>query len=893
MDPQGEVKITDATCPRLKNRQISLTRVLLRFTAKTRELWTPLDRECSMQPLPQPKTGGWTFWRESADALFTQLDARPTGLTHTEADRRLRIYGPNLFEAVHAEMFLVKLGKRVLNPLVALLIAAAAVSGISGDFGSFFIIVVVLTLSMTLDMVQEYRAEREAEALRHSVAVHTDVMRNREPVAQPVSALVPGDVVLLRTGDLVPADGIVLKSEELQLDESILTGEPFPARKNSAPCTATDVADAHNALFAGTSVVSGKATMLLVETGARTRFGAIASALAASVPPTALEQGVRHLGLLILRLTIFLTLFVLLAHLASARPAMQSILFAVALAVGLTPELLPMVMTVTLARGAKRMALQKVVVKRLSAIHDLGAMDVLCVDKTGTLTQAKITLADSVDWQGRKSDRVLELARVNSRFQTGVRSALDEAILAGQAGPTDWVRRGELPFDFSRRCLSILARREGETLLVTKGAPEAVLSRSVAVEVDGLAHPLDDAWRARLETEQQRLNGEGFRLLGVATRSIPAHRDLTLTDESDLTFVGFCVFADPPKSDAARAVADLATLGIRLKVISGDQGDVVRHVANAVGLARETVLTGAEIAQLTDAGLAAKVEQIDLFARVDPDQKKRIIDALRNRGHVTGFLGDGINDAPAIHAAHVGLSVEGATDVARAAADMILLASDLNVLAEGVREGRRTFANILKYVRMGTSSNFGNMLSMALASIVLPFLPLLPLQILLNNLLYDLSEIGIPFDSVDAEDTARPHLWDMTAILHFTIVMGVVSSLFDAATFLILLKGFGTDASQFQTAWFLESVVTQILVIFLIRTRRVPWRATPAHIVLIITSLGSLAGALFLVTGPLQSLFGFVPLTWPLIAAMAAVTVSYLAAAEVAKHFALRGSPAT
>ncbi len=842
-----------------------------------------------MQPPPHP-TGGRPFWREPADALLTELETRRTGLTQDEAGKRLRTYGPNQFEAAHGERLLVKLGRRVLNPLVALLIVAGAISGISGDFGSFSIIIAVLALSMTLDIVQEYRAEREAEALRHSVAVRADVLRDGKVAIEPVSGLVPGDVVLLRTGDLVPADGIVLESDELQLDESILTGEPFPSRKNNAPCATADAADAHNALFAGTSVVSGKATMLLVETGARTRFGAIASALAANVPPTALEQGVRRLGLLILHLTIFLTLFVLLAHLASARPAMQSVLFAVALAVGLTPELLPMVMTVTLARGAGRMALQKVIVKRLSAIHDLGAMDVLCVDKTGTLTQAKITLTDTVDWQGRKSDRVLELAQINSRFQTGVRSALDEAILAGKAGSPDWVRRGELSFDFSRRCLSVLAEREGETLLVTKGAPEAVLARAVAVEVDSLAHPLDATWRSRLDAEQQRLNAQGFRLLGLATRSLPSGQAaVTLADESNLTFIGFCVFADPPKCDAARAVADLASLGIRLKVISGDQGAVVQHVAAAVGLARENILTGAEIGQLTDAGLASRVEQIDLFARVDPDQKKRIIDALRSRGHVTGFLGDGINDAPAIHAAHVGLSVEGATDVARAAADMILLAPDLNVLAEGVREGRRTFANILKYVRMGTSSNFGNMLSMALASIALPFLPLLPLQILLNNLLYDLSEIGIPFDSVDPEDTARPHAWDMAAILRFTIVMGMVSSLFDAATFLILLKGFGTDATQFQTAWFLESIATQILVIFLIRTRRLPWRATPTHIALVATSLGALAVALLLVAGPAQHLFGFVPLSCPLFGAMAAVTAAYLATAEAAKHFALRG----
>lgn len=841
---------------------------------------------------PQHATGAdGAFWRKPVDALFTELKTQSTGLTQQEADKRLRISGPNRFEVTHGEALLVKFGKRALNPLVALLIAAATVSGISGDFGSFFIIIAVLVLSITLDIVQEHRAEQEAEALRHSVAVNADVMRDLKQDSRPVSTLVPGDIVLLRAGDLVPADGIVLESDDLQVDESILTGEPFPGRKSNASCAAAEAGDASNALFAGTSVVAGKATMLLVETGPCTRFGAIASALAANVPPTALEQGVRHLGLLILRLTIFLTLFVLLAHLASGRPAIQSILFAVALAVGLTPELLPMVMTVTLARGAKRMALQKVIVKRLSAIHDLGAMDVLCVDKTGTLTEAKITLADSVDWQGRKSDRVLELARINSRFQSGVRSALDEAILAGKSNDSEWVCRGELPFDFSRRCLSVMAERGDDILLVTKGAPEAILSRAVAVEVDGLAHPLDESWRGCLEAEQRRLNEQGFRLLGVAIRSLPAdQKSLTLPDESNLTFIGFCVFADPPKADARQAVADLAALGITLKVVSGDQSAVVQHVASAVGLARDNILTGAEIAQLTDAGLAARVEEIDLFVRVDPDQKKRIIDALRRRGHVTGFLGDGINDAPAIHAAHVGLSVDGATDVARAAADMILLASDLNVLAEGVREGRRTFANILKYVRMGTSSNFGNMLSMALASIALPFLPLLPLQILLNNLLYDLSEIGIPFDSVDDEDTMRPHAWDMKAILRFTIVMGIVSSLFDAATFLILLKGFGTDAAQFQTGWFLESIATQILVIFLIRTRRTPWRATPAHMALVVTSLGALGAAVLLVTSPLQQLFGFVPLSWPLIGAMAGVTAAYLAAAEAAKHFALHGS---
>jgi Mg2+-importing ATPase len=648
-------------------------------------------------------------------------------------------------------------------------------------------------------------------------------------------------------------------------------------------------ADATNALFAGTSTVGGSGKMLVVKTGSRTRFGAIAAALAANAPPTALEQGVRRLGMLILRLTLFLTLFVLLAHLVAHRPAMESFLFAVALAVGLTPELLPMVMTVTLARGALRMADRKVIVKRLSAIHDLGAMDTLCVDKTGTLTEARITLEAHVDPRGRASDRTLGLAGLNSRFQAGVRSPLDDAILStAGAGATDWSRLSEVPFDFARRCLSVLVARNGEHMLIAKGAPEAVLARSVAVEIDGLAHPLDAEWQRTMADIQDRYARDGFRLLAVAVRSIPpGQHTIDIGDEAHLTVIGFCVFADPPKQDAAVAINALTSLGVTIKILSGDHGAVVSHVAKSVGLQSDRILTGPEISDLTDAALAARVDDVDLFARIDPDQKRRIIAALRHRNHVVGFMGDGVNDAPAIHAAHVGISVTGATEVARAAADIILLAPDLTVLASGVREGRRTFANILKYVRMGTSSNFGNMLSMALASIVLPFLPLLPLQILLNNLIYDLSEIGIPFDEVDREDVARPEAWDMTDILRFTIIMGVISSLFDAVTFAVLLKLFRTDAAMFQTGWFVESIMTQILVIFVIRSRWLPWRANRPHPILIATSLGALGSGVALAMGPWGELFGFTPVSPALVGTIVAIAAAYLIFAELAKHFAI------
>ena len=829
------------------------------------------------------------FWQLPKDVLLCRLGSGSSGLSQNEAERRLAIFGANRVEASQARSILRKLAQRVLNPLVAMLLVAAAASGLSGDLGSFAIIAAVLSLSLTLDIVQEHRAELTAEALRDSVAIQADVVRDGTEISIPVKALVPGDIVKLRTGDLIPADGIALESRELQVNEALMTGEPFPAFKTDAACSAKSPAEATNALFAGTSTVGGSAKMLIVETGSRTRFGAIAAALAANAPPTALEQGVRRLGLLILRLTLFLTLFVLLAHLVAQRPAMESFLFAVALAVGLTPELLPMVMTVTLARGALRMANRKVIVKRLSSIHDLGAMDTLCVDKTGTLTEAKITLTAHVDCEGRDSNGVLKFVRLNSAFQAGVRSPLDDAILAATCDGIDaWKRVAEVPFDFERRCLSVLAATGQVQILITKGAPESVLARCAAVEIDGLAHPLDEGWQRKLTAIQDGYAHDGFRLLAVATRSIPPNqKTVAIGDETDLTLIGFCVFADPPKQDAADAITNLTSLGVRIKILSGDHAAVVAHVAGSIGLPPHRIMTGSEISELTDVALAAQVDDIDLFARIDPDQKRRIIIALRHRNHVVGFMGDGVNDAPAIHTAHVGISVTGATEVARAAADMILLAPDLSVLAAGVREGRRTFANILKYVRMGTSSNFGNMLSMALASIVLPFLPLLPLQILLNNLLYDLSEVGIPFDEVDREDVERPQAWDMRGILRFTVLMGAVSSLFDAITFLVLLKVFHADATLFQTGWFVESIATQILVIFLIRSRRMPWRANRPHAILIASSLAALGAGAGLALGPWGRVFGFATPSIPMMGMIITITLVYLAMAEATKRLAL------
>lgn len=833
------------------------------------------------------------FWTRSNDELLSALGAKPGGLTEDEAAARLLRYGPNLATVGTRRSVAAKLAKRFVEPLVAILLIAAAVSGMTGDWQSFVIIVTIVAFSIVLDIVQEQKAETAIDALRRSVAVTAAVRRDGDIIERPVRDIVPGDVVELRGGDLVPADGIVLDSRDALANEAILTGEPYSAEKRPGPAESSTPADAFNALFAGTSIVGGQATMLVAATGGATRFGGIAALVQENAAPTAFERGVHALGMLILRLTGFLVLLVLLTQLIRHGLSLESFLFAVALAVGLTPELLPMIMTVTLSRGAVRMAARQVVIKRLSAIHDLGAMDILCTDKTGTLTEAKIVHAGSFGANGAESALATQLARCNSRFASGMRSNLDDALLAAGLAADDAAYRfiDDVPFDFERRRASVLVDSHGARELLTKGAPEALLALCTRVELaDGRVVPLDAAMRERIDALLDAKGRGGLRLLGVARRQMAADcAKVVPSDERDLTFVGCAAFIDPPKASATAAVDRLCRAGVRVKIISGDAAPVVLHLVEILALPASGLVTGEEIAKLSDAALAARVEEADLFVRVSPEQKSRIVRALRRRGHTVGFLGDGINDAPAIHTADVGISVDGGTDVARQAADMIMLAPDLGVLAEGIMEGRRTYTNIMKYVRMGTSSNFGNMLSMALASLALPFLPLAPVQILLNNLLYDVSEIGIPFDGADKEDIPRPMAWDMGNVLRFTLIMGPLSSLFDIATFVLLYKGFGSDIDVFRTAWFVESIVTQILVIFIIRSAKPPWMSWP-HPALIASSLGALAVALLLALTPAGRVLGFVSLPPPVLGAIAMVSVTYLVMAEGLKHVAMRSA---
>ncbi|MCE9670841.1 magnesium-translocating P-type ATPase [Myxococcus stipitatus] len=822
---------------------------------------------------------GPAAWTQPLEALLARLHGSPSGLSTAEAESRLARFGHNVLGHERRRAPWVEFLARFRNPLVLVLLFSSVVLAVVHDVTSSTIIAVIVLMSVTLDFVQEHRAGQAAERLRSSVALRARVLRQGGAREVPASELVPGDVVLLAAGNVVPADARLLEAKDLHVNQAMLTGEPYPVEKRPVELPpSTRLSEADNTVFAGTAVIGGAARVLVFATGVHTQMGDIAHALSVTPPSTAFERETRQFGLMVMRLTMLLVLFVLATHLFANRPPLESFLFAVALAVGLTPELLPMVVSVTLARGALRMARQQVIVKRLSAVHDLGGMDVLCTDKTGTLTEATIRLVRHEDTSGHESGRVLELALLTSRFAAGVPNPMDAAILAREAevDVRGWHKVDEVPFDFERRRVSVLMVKEGRCVLVVKGAPEDVLRRSTRSEEAGRVLALTPEVRARLQARYAALGEDGLRVLAVAWRDAPAEaRVARPEDEEDLVFAGYVAFLDPPKQGARATLVALANLGVATKVVSGDDARVALHVCRQLDVETEGVLTGQEVAGLDEAALEVRVEQATVFARMSPTEKSRVIQALRRRGHVVGFLGDGINDAPSLKAADVGISVDGAVDVAREAADLILLRHDLDVLRDGVLEGRRTFGNVMKYIRMGTSSNFGNMLSMAGASVVLPFIPMRPLQILLNNLLYDVSELAIPLDSVDAEQVQRPTRWDLRGVRLFMAIFGALSSLFDVATFTVLLSLFPGDVALFRTGWFMESLTTQVLVIFIIRTRRNPLRSRPSPW-LVLTSLGAVGVGCALPYVGMGRWFGFVPPPASVVFALASLVVVYL-----------------
>jgi Mg2+-importing ATPase len=849
-----------------------------------------------------------------ASAVYARLGTRPAGLTSAEAEERLERHGHNVLAGEQRPGLARLLWHAVLNPLVILLAALATISAATGDLRAAAMMVAMIALSVGLKLVQEAKAHDAAAKLKAMIAVNATVMRDGVAADIPVTHLVPGDVIELACGDMIPADVRIVHAKDLFVNQGSLTGESLPVEKyevekhphTEAPIELTSIA------FQGSSVGSGSATAIVLVTGRATYLGGMAEVIAAPSQPTSFDRGVSQFTWLMLRFMAAMVPLVFVVNGLVRGDWGQAFFFALAVAVGLTPEMLPMIVTVCLSKGAVAMGRKKVIVKRINAIQNLGAMNVLCTDKTGTLTLDKVILERHCDVLLREDDRVLALAYMNSHFQTGLKSVLDRAVLAHEethdhARIPELAKVDEIPFDFVRRIMSVVVRTpEGKDRIISKGAPEAIFPKCARFLLDGQLLPMDHQHIEDLKAEYERLSADGFRVLAIASKEVPA-RDSTAVgatpygkaDESDLVLDGYAAFFDPPKETATAAIKALEAHGVRVKVVTGDNDLVARKVCHEVGIATDSVLVGDEVERMTDLELAAAVEATTLFARVSPAHKERIIRALQSNGRTVGFLGDGINDAPALHASDVGISVDGAVDVAKASADMILLERSLLVLDEGVLEGRKVFWNIIKYVRMGASSNFGNMLSVLGASVFVPFLPMLPIQILANNLLYDVGQAAIPTDAVDPERVVAPRAWDMSELTRFILFLGPCSSVFDGITFAVMLYVFGCadvstpsvaahSQSLFQTGWFVESLLTQTLIIHVIRTHKIPFVQSRPSPFLLATSALVMAIGIAIPFSPLGRYLGFMRLPaayWPF---LAGVLLAYVALTQAVKALLIR-----
>ncbi|MES2787212.1 MAG: magnesium-translocating P-type ATPase [Pseudomonadota bacterium] len=830
------------------------------------------------------------YWSLSAGELAERLQTGTSGLRAKQAAARLRAHGPNALAPAKKTDALALYANQFRSPLVLILIVASVVSLAASEWVDAVVVLIVIFGSTVLGFLQEYIAGNAISKLRSKVTIQSTVLRDGVTVKIPSTRVVPGDVVLLAAGSLVPADALVLEARDFHVTQAVLTGETFPVQKMPGTVAAdASLTERTNCVFMGTSVRSGTARVLVAATGKASVFGQIADKLALRPPMTEFERGIQRFGYLLTRIMLVMVVIVLATNIFMARPPIASLLFALALAVGLTPELLPAIISITLSHGARRMAGMGVIVRRLNAIENLGSMDVLCTDKTGTLTAGVIQLDGALDADGQASAHVLRLAAINSRLQTGMANALDEAVSASAAHARVDLRAvaklDEIPYDFVRKSMSVVASdSDSSPILITKGALDKVLDMCTSVHAATGIEPLKAGRRAQIEALHARWSEKGFRVLGVADRPVErSDRACTRDDERDMRFAGFLLFFDPPKEDARQTIADLAQRGVSLKMITGDNHHVAIHVAQAIGMPVTTTITGRELDGMSDEALLHAAQQATIFAQVDPNQKERIIVSLRKTGHVVGYMGDGINDAPALHAADVGISVDTAVDVAQDAADFVLLRKDLSILRRGIDEGRTTFANTLKYILTTISANFGNMFSMAVASVFLPFLPLLASQILLNNFLSDIPAAAIAGDRVDPEAVAGPRRWDTAFIRDYMVLFGLVSSIFDFLTFGALLWLFEAAPEAFRTGWFIESLLTELVIALVVRTRGPFWRSRPGT--LLLASTGAvIAFTLALPYLPFASVFGFVALPAPLMLAMIVLTLAYVAAAEVAKR---------
>lgn len=824
------------------------------------------------------------YWSLAPEEVLRRLSGGKQGLTSEEARSRLVLRGASLIHPQGRNGRLALLVSQFTSPIILILVAAACLSVSLGQRTDAQIILAIVLGSGLLGFWQESGAADAVEMLLARVRIKATVLRDGKDVEVPAEEVMPGDLVVLNAGDIIPADCLVLESSDLHLDEAALTGETYPVEKTPGPLPeGTPLGRRANCLFLGTHVVSGTATAVAIHTGGETEFGRISRRIGRVRPEAEFERGVRRFGYLLMEFTLVLVLIIFAVNVARGRPALDALLFSTALAVGLTPQLLPVIIGVNLAHGAREMARRKVIVKRLASIENFGSMNVLCSDKTGTLTEGVVQLRGALDFAGHPSEKVLFHAFLNASFESGFSNPIDEAIRAHRSFDLSGYRKlGEVPYDFLRKRLSVAVEGNGRHLLVTKGALTSVLE--VCTRAEGPGGEVVDISTVRPEIERRyvEFGAGGNRSLGVACRDLGDVSCPTRDHESGMTFLGFLVFHDPPKPGIDEIIRQLGRLGIALKVLTGDNRLVAATAGRMVGLTGTGLLTGPEIARMSDEALTHRVGEIDIFAEVEPYQKERVILALGKAGHVVGYVGDGINDASALHAADVGISVDSAVDVAKEAADIVLLEKDLGVLVEGVRAGRVAFANTLKYVYMATSANFGNMLSMAGLSPFIAFLPLLPKQILLMNLLTDLPEMAIATDNVDPELTEQPRRWDVRDIRNFMLVFGALSSLFDFATFGVLLLALQATPEQFRTGWFVESVISASVIVLVIRTRKPSFASRPGRALLSSTILVGCATLLLAYT-PLGEALGFRALPIVFLLAMGAIVASYVVAAELTK----------
>jgi len=837
---------------------------------------------------------------QSSDDLLAALQTQSNGLSSEEAETRLVQYGPNAVAKDEGHGRSALLFRALVNPLVILLAVLAGVSLLTGDARAAVVMTMMVILGVSLRFVQESRADSAAKKLRAMIKITATALRDGAQREVPLAELVPGDVITLAAGDMIPADVRLLAAKDLFVIQASLTGESMPVEKFDAvdAVDTQSALDLKNVCFLGTSVESGSGTAVVVSTGDKTYLGSIARALMGQQVQTAFDKGVSRFTWLMIRFIAVMVPLVFLINGLTKGDWKEAFFFALAVAVGMTPEMLPMIVTVCLTRGAMLMASKKVVVKRLHSIQNLGAMDVLCTDKTGTLTADHVVLERHCDVQLDEDDELLALAYLNSHFQTGLKNVLDRAILAHteihqQFQVPSYRKVDEIPFDFSRRLMSVVvALPDGQHRLICKGAPEELFRRCPYFEYEGERLPMEHILLDDLRLEYENLSADGFRVLAIAYRDFDPKGTYSKADETDLVLRGYVAFFDPPKESAGPAIEALRQHGIAIKVLTGDNEAVSRKVCREVGIPTDKVLLGAQVESLSDTELVTAVEDTTLFARLSPGHKQRVVAALQHRGHVVGFLGDGINDGPALRAADVGISVDSAADIAKESADLILLEKSLMVLEEGILEGRKVFANILKYIRMGASSNFGNMFSVLGASAFLPFMPMAPMQILTNNLLYDFSQVPIPTDAVDAEQISRPRPWSMKEITKFILFIGPCSSIFDYTTYLMMWFIFKavdpSHASLFQTGWFVESLLTQTLIIHVIRTNKVPFLQSRASWPLILTSLSIMGIGMWLPSSPFASALGFTalpPLYWPLLVATLSL---YVVLTQTVKMWLLR-----